>query len=152
TASLSGTLNGCTGTNNTNTISYSTLGSSYLVNVALSSNTAGTATAIARGFSNINSLAGSMDTANTLTGPNSTNEWIITGNNAGDVYTGPIRPFAFTGMPHLVGGTGVDSFMFSSTSGQVLSINGGGAPTHQGDWLNYSPLSSTSTVTVNLAT
>jgi hypothetical protein len=152
TASLSGTLNGGTGTNNSNTISYSTLGSSYLVNVALSSNAAGKATAIAGGFSNINSLTGSADPANTLTGPNSTNEWIITGDNAGDVNTGPIRPFGFTSMAHLVGGTGVDTFRFHSSSSLVVGINGGGAPSGQGDWLKYSEFPSSSTVTVNLAT
>jgi hypothetical protein len=152
TASLSGTLNGGGGTNNNNTLSYATLGSSYRVNVTLSSNTAGTATSIGGGFSNINYLVGSIDTANTLQGPNSTNDWIITGNNAGDINTGPIRPFVFTAMPNLVGGTGVDTFRMHSTSSAVLSINGGGAPAGQGDWLKYSELPSTSTVTVNLAT
>ncbi len=152
TASLSGTINGGGGTNNNNTLSYATLGSSYRVNVKLSSNMAGSATAIGRGFRNINTLVGSTDAANTLQGPNSTNEWIITGNNAGDINTGPIRPFVFTGMAHLVGGTGVDNFRFHSTSSKVLSINGGGAPAGQGDWLKYSEFPSTSTVTVNLAT
>jgi Ca2+-binding RTX toxin-like protein len=151
TASLSGAINGG-GTNNNNTISYATLGSSYLVTATLTSNTTGSATSIGGGFSNINYLIGSADTANTLTGPNSTNAWIITGNNTGDVYTGPVRPFAFTGIGHLVGGTGVDTFRFDSTSDKVLSINGGGAPSGQGDWLKYSLFPSSSTVTVNLAT
>jgi hypothetical protein len=150
TASVSGTINGGGGTNN-NTLSYATLGSSYRVNVTLSSNTAGSATAIGRGFRNINTLIGSTDTGNTLQGPNITNTWIITGNNAGYVNTGPIRPFGFTGIGHLVGGSGVDNFRFDNTSDKVLSINGGGAPSGQGDWLKYSLFPSTSTVTVNLA-
>jgi len=128
------------------------LGSSYLVSVTLSGNTTGSATHIGGGFSNINTLIGSTDTANTLTGPNSTNGWIITGNNAGAVNTGPIRPFVFSGVGNLVGGTGVDSFRFHTTSSKVLSINGGGAPSGQGDWLKYSEFPGTSTVTVNLAT
>jgi hypothetical protein len=152
TASLSGTINGGGGTNTNAALSYATLGSSYLVKVTLSSNTAGSATHIGGGFSNINSLAGSTDTANTLQGPNSTNEWIITGNNAGAVNTGPIQPFVFTAMPNLVGGTGVDTFRMHSTSSEVRSLNGGGAPAGQGDWLKYSEFPSTSTVTVNLAT
>lgn len=126
TANLSGTINGGTGTNNNSTISYATLGSSYLVGVTLSSNTAGSATAIGGGFSNINTVVGSSDTGNTLTGPNSTNDWTITGTNAGNVNTGPTRVFVFTAMPHLVGGTGLDNFRFDSTSDTVLSINGGG--------------------------
>ncbi len=152
TASLSGTLNGGGGTNNTNTLSYATLGSSYLVNVTLSSNTAGAATAVGGGFGNINYLLGSTDASNTLTGPNGTNYWVITGNNAGYLNTGPTRVFSFTGTPQLVGGTGVDDFRFNSTSGNVVGINGGGAPLGQGDWLNYSLFPSSSTVTVNLAT
>jgi hypothetical protein len=151
TASLSGTLNGGGGTNNNNTLSYATLGSSYLVSVTLTSNTAGSATHIGGGFSNINTLVGSTDTANTLKGPNSTNQWTITGNNAGNVNTGPTRPFVFTNMAHLVGGTGVDTFRMDSSSDKVLGINGGGAPAGQGDWLKYSLFPSSSTVTVNLA-
>jgi hypothetical protein len=144
TASLSGTLNGGAGANK---ISYATLGSSYLVTVTLTSNTTGSATAFSGGFSNIGSAAGSTDTSNTLTGPNLVNLWSISGNNAGKVNT-----FSYTGMPHLVGGTNVDTFTFSSTSGKELSIKGGGAPAHQGDWLNYAAFPSASTVTVNLAT
>jgi hypothetical protein len=152
TASLSGAINGGGGTNNNNTISYATLGSSYLVTMTLTSNTAGSATHIGGGFSNINTVVGSTDTANTLTGPNSTNQWTITGNNAGNVNTGPTRPFVFTSMANLVGGTGVDTFRFDNANDKVLSINGGGAPSGQGDWLKYSLFPSTGTVAVNLAT
>jgi hypothetical protein len=152
TASLSGTIDGGGGTNNNNGISYATLGSSYLVSVALTSNTAGSATHIGGGFSNINSVTGSTDTGNTLTGPNGTNQWTITGTNAGNVNTGPLKPFLFTGMGHLVGGSGVDTFRFDASSDTVLGINGGGAPAGQGDWLKYSLFPSSSTVTVNLAT
>jgi hypothetical protein len=152
TASLSGTLNGGGGTNNNNTISYATLGSSYLVSVTLTSNTSGTATHIGGGFSNINDVVGSSDIGNTLQGPNSTNQWTITGTNAGNLYTGSTRYFYFTCMGHLVGGTGVDTFRFDSASDKVVGINGGGAPAGQGDWLKYSSFPSSSTVTVNLAT
>jgi hypothetical protein len=152
TASLSGSLNGGGGTNNNNTIGYATLGSSYLVTMTLTSNTSGSATHIGGGFSNINTVVGSTDIANTLTGPNGTNQWTITSNNAGNVNTGPTRPFVFTGMANLVGGTGVDTFRFDNTSDTVLSINGGGAPSGQGDWLKYSLFPSSGTVTVNLAT
>jgi hypothetical protein len=152
TASLSGTINGGGGTNNNNTLSYATLGSSYLVSVKLTSNTAGSATHVGGGFSNINYVIGSTDTGNTLQGPNSTNQWTMTGNDAGNVNTGPTGVFYFTSMGHLVGGTGVDTFRFDSASDKVVGINGGGAPAGQGDWLKYALFPSSSTVTVNLAT
>jgi hypothetical protein len=137
-------INGGAGSG-TNKLDYSALGSSFESNVVLTSNTAGSSTLA--GFSNINSVAGSTNTFNMLVGPNSTNSWSISGNSAGNV-----NGFAFTGMAQLVGGTGVDTFKFSSTSGKVLSIDGGGAPVGQGDWLNYAAFPSASTVTVNLAT
>jgi hypothetical protein len=55
----------------------------------------------------------------------------------------------FSNFQHLEGGTGVDTFKFG-TAGSVQSIDGGGAPAGQGDWLDYSAF--TSPVTVNLAT
>jgi hypothetical protein len=84
---------------------------------------------------------------NTLVGPNQATTWSITGANSGK-----LGSISFSNVQNLVGGTGVDDFKFSSTSAKVLSINGGGAPTGQGDWLDYSSLPSSSTVTVNLAT
>jgi hypothetical protein len=82
--------------------------------------------------------------SNTLTGPNLTNAWAITGANKGTV-----DGMAFTGFQNLVGGTGVDTFKFGA-GGSASSVNGGGAPAGQGDWLDYS--SFTTPVTVNLAT
>src|SRR5262249_47729412 len=123
----------------------------FLVNVTLASNTSGAAPLLAHPFVNINSVAGSTDTANTLTAPNTTNTWTISGANAGNVNTGPATVFSFTGMPHLAGGTGVDTFKFGSTSGTVLSLKGGGAPLGKGDWLNYAAFGSAATVNVNLA-
>jgi hypothetical protein len=83
---------------------------------------------------------------NKLFGANVTNAWTISGTNSGK-----LDSVTFSNVQDLVGGTGVDTFTFS-TSGKVASINGGGAPAGQGDWLNYASLPSTSTVTVNLAT
>jgi hypothetical protein len=84
---------------------------------------------------------------NTLVGANVTNAWTISGNNRGK-----LDSVTFSNVQDLVGGTGVDTFKFTSTSGKVASINGGGAPANRGDWLNYASLPSSSTVTVNLAT
>ena len=98
------------------------------------------------GFSKIQTLVGSSAATDTLIGPNTTNAWQITGKNAGKVGT-----LGFTGIEDLVGGTGVDTFAFTST-GSVASINGGGAPTGQGDWLDYSSFAAKNPIAVNLAT
>ncbi len=142
TASVA-TINGGSGSSS-KTLSYSSLPATFAVTVNLATNSA---PLITSGFSNINAVTGSNDTANTLIGPNSTNQWTITGVNAGKV-----NSFSFSHVPNLVGGTGVDDFKFTGIAATVLSINGGGAPTNQGDWLDYSSLSTSSTVTVNLAT
>jgi hypothetical protein len=82
--------------------------------------------------------------SNTLVGPNTNSTWNINGPNNGNLAT-----LFFTGIQSLMGGTGVDVFTFGS-AGSVLSINGGGAPAGQGDWLDYSAL--TTPVAVNLET
>jgi hypothetical protein len=84
---------------------------------------------------------------NTLHGANVSNSWTISGADSGK-----LDSVGFSNFSRLVGGTGVDVFNFSGTGAKVLSINGGGAPAHMGDWLNYSAFPGGSTVTVNLAT
>jgi hypothetical protein len=92
----------------------------------------------------LSSLAGSPNSGDTLTAGNTYNLWSITGPNAGKVNT-----FAYTGIENLVGGSNVDVFKFSA-AGTEVSINGGGAPAGQGDWLDYSGFASA--VAVNLVT
>jgi hypothetical protein len=82
--------------------------------------------------------------SNTLTGPNTTNTWNISGADAGSLNA----RVNFTGIGNLVGGTGVDTFQFTAVASQVASINGGGAPAGQGNWLDYSAYPAA--VTVNL--
>ncbi len=96
------------------------------------------------GISNIEKLVGSTATSNTLTGADVSNVWSITAANAGTV-----DAFDYKGIEYLVGGKGLDVFKFN-TAGTEVGINGGGAPANQGDWLDYSSLSTA--VTVNLAT
>jgi hypothetical protein len=91
------------------------------------------------------SLDGSAG-SNTLAGPNTTNTWMVKAPSAGT-----LNGIPFTSFQDLVGGTGVDTFKFTP-SGAVSSVNGGGAPAGQGDWLNYAAFPSTRPVTVNLAT
>jgi hypothetical protein len=136
-AGVSGTINGGGGT--TNTLDYSGNGGG-----AVSVNLATGAATATRGISGVNVLVGSTAGGNTLTGPNATNAWSITAANAGKVNAVSYSKFA-----KLVGGTGVDVFKFSNL-GTEASVAGGGAPAHQGDWLDYS--GDTIAVTVNLAT
>ena len=82
---------------------------------------------------------------NTLIGPNASNGWNVSGVNSG-VLDGKVL---FTAMRNLVGGNGVDAFVVAA-AGKVSSIDGGGAPANQGDWLDYSSLATP--VAVNLAT
>jgi hypothetical protein len=83
--------------------------------------------------------------SDTLVGPNTSNFWELTGIGAGNINGG----LFFTGVENLVGGTSLDTFWFGG-SARVSTINGGGAPAGQGDWLDYAayPMA----VSVNLAT
>jgi hypothetical protein len=78
-----------------------------------------------------------------LTGANTTNLWQIKGANAGSV-----NGVDYAGIQNLRGGTGLDIFQFNSKAGTEQSIDGHGAPSGQGDWLDYSFF--TTPVTVNL--
>jgi hypothetical protein len=134
--SLTGSVVGGGGTD---TLDYSANGGAAIA-VDLQTKTA---PAIGGTFSGIAALTGSTASTNTLTGANSSNAWSITGANAGKV-----NSFTFSNIENLVGGAGIDVFTFSST-GTVAAIDGGGAPAHQGDWLDYS--SFTTAVTVDLS-
>jgi hypothetical protein len=81
----------------------------------------------------------------TLVGANNYQYWDITGMNAGSI-AGIV---SFANVENLVGGTSVDTFWLEPGA-QVASINGGGAPAGQGDWLDYANYPGA--VTVNLAT
>jgi hypothetical protein len=135
--SIAGTINGGGGT--ANKLDYSALAGPITVNLQT-----GAAT-FTGGFTNIQSLAGSKSTADTLVGSNADTSWTISSANAGKAGT-----FSFTGIENLVGGSGVDVFKFTAAGSISGSINGGGAPAHKGNWLDYSGL--TAAVTVNLQT
>jgi ELWxxDGT repeat protein len=146
-AQVGGSVSG--GSSGTDKLDYSANGGGA---VAVNLQT-GTATSIGGTFSHITSVAGSSATTDTLTGVNNTavfNVWTISGTNAGKVvYNSPGQTCSFTGIEDLVGGSGVDQFKFLA-AGTVLSVDGGGAPAGQGDWLDYGAF--TTPVTVNLAT
>jgi hypothetical protein len=106
----------------------------------------GKASRIGGTFSGISAMLGSTTAANTLRAADTFNDWSVTKPDQGLV-TG-LTPFAFQRVQHLVGGKGVDVFSFFPGAA-VSSIDGGGAPAGEGDWLDYSAITS---VAVNLAT
>jgi hypothetical protein len=101
------------------------------------------------GFSGIGVFLGSASGADTLIGPDLDTSWALSGTNAGSGTTSVGR-FSFSGFENLVGGSGVDVFKFAGAGRVTGSIDGGSAPLHKGDWLDYSGL--TTAVTVNLQT
>jgi hypothetical protein len=82
-------------------------------------------------------------TTDTLVGANIPNTWNITGNNSGNV-----NGIAFTGIANLLGGSGADTFKFTSTGSLSGKVDGGSGGM---DTLDYSADGGTA-VTVNLAT
>jgi uncharacterized repeat protein (TIGR01451 family) len=103
----------------------------------------------AGGFSGITEVEGSTAANNTLIGPDANTTWTISAANGGSGIAGSYA-FSYSGFQNLVGGAGVDVFTFTATGKQSGSINGGGAPLHQSNWLDYSALATP--VAVNLQT
>ncbi len=59
---------------------------------------------------------------NTLTGPNTTNTWNITGANSGNLNATTV----FTNIENLTGGSGADTFTFGANGSLLGNIDGGG--------------------------
>jgi hypothetical protein len=83
--------------------------------------------------------------ANKLETDNADHTITITGHNAGNYAN-----VSFVNIGSLAGGTGVDVFKLNPPGQLDGTIDGGGAPAGQGNWLDYS--ARTTAVTVNLAT
>jgi VCBS repeat-containing protein len=127
--SLAGIVDGGGGMNK---LDYSSFGSGVTVNIQ-------TATATATGgFAHIQSLVGSA-AADILIGPNTTTTWQIKSANAGKVGS-----LSFSAVENLVGGSGTDTFQFSTGVGVSGTIDGG-AGTNTLDYSAY-----TTGVTVDL--
>jgi hypothetical protein len=99
----------------------------------------------AGGFSSVNALVGSTAATDKLIGADANTTWVIAGVNAGRA-----NSFAFAGIENLLGGSDLDVFKFTAAGSIAGSIDGGGAPLYQGNWLDYSGLSVP--LTVNLTT
>jgi hypothetical protein len=83
--------------------------------------------------------------ANKLETDNADHTITIAGHNAGNYAN-----VSFVNIGSLAGGTGVDVFKLNPLGQLDGTIDGGGAPGGQGNWLDYS--ARTTAVTVNLAT
>jgi hypothetical protein len=103
----------------------------------------------AGGFSGITNFQGSTAPANTLIGPDADTTWTISKANSGAWITGG-RNFEFGRFSNLVGGAGLDVFAFTAGGSLSGKLDGGTAPLHEGNWLNYAAL--ITPVTVNLQT
>jgi hypothetical protein len=101
------------------------------------------------GFLGIESFVGSTSAADSLTGPNADVNWVISGPGAGTAHS-QSGGFSFARFENLRGGTGMDVFRFTSTGSLAGSLDGGAAPLHRGNWLDYSGL--TTAVGVNIQT
>ncbi|MDE2090898.1 MAG: S-layer family protein [Gammaproteobacteria bacterium] len=124
-----GSLGGINGGSGNNALDYS--GIVGPVTVTLTSATAGTASDISGAFSNIGNLTGSSSTADVLVGPNTADNWLIAGANAGNV-----NGFQFSSIENLTGGSSTDNFAFANGAGISGSINGGGGANTL-DWSAY---------------
>ena len=76
----------------------------------------------AAGFSGITVLVGNPSAADSLTGPNTTNNWTKSSADAANVNS----TFTFSGIGTLVGSTGTDNFDLTTASSAEVSIAGGG--------------------------
>jgi hypothetical protein len=139
--SIAGTIDGGGGTNQLN---YSPEAGPITVN--LQTRTAPQILGGAAGsYSNIESFAGSASTADTLIGPDADTNWVISSPGGGTAGS-----FTFAGFENLVGGSGVDVFQFTGVGSLKGKLDGGAAPLHEGNWLDYSGL--IGAITVNLKT
>jgi hypothetical protein len=127
TAAIRGTIDGGAGLNS---IDYDGFGHGYStpVTVNLGAIPIPTATGTA-GISNIGVVYGGSSAADTLTGANVDNTWVVYAANSENV-----NDFVFANFENLVGGTGTDTFWFQSGGSYTVSVDGGaGTDTLIGD-------------------
>ena len=112
-ATLSGRLNGGTGSNTVNLSAYTTPTSFNLATMRF--------TGVAGPFSSIQSFIGGSHGLNKVLGSTSTNVFNITGANAGN-----LAGISFSRFRNLAGGTGNNTYVFSNGASLTGGIYGGG--------------------------
>ena len=111
---VSGSIDGGGGVDSLN---YSGLTNGIIVDL-----TSNSATAIGAGFTNISDFVGSSDNTDLLLGPNTANQWQITGANTGSINQ---HQFYYS-FENLQGGVANDSFAFIPGGFESGNIGGGG--------------------------
>jgi hypothetical protein len=101
------------------------------------------------GFRGITEVDGSTSANDTLIGPDANTTWTVSAANGGSGVAGSFA-FLFSGFQNLVGGAGMNVFQFTAGGSLAGSLNGGAAPLHEGNWLDYFALATP--VAVNLQT
>ena len=101
-ATLAGTIDGGAGTDS---VSYSAYTTSLSISMAK--------------HLNLESITGGS-ASDTLTGPDATNTWNVTGTNSGT-----LNGMTFSSFENLTGGTGADTFTFSNAATLAGTIDGG---------------------------
>lgn len=131
-----------TGGTGTNTLDYSARTAGIQADLQLN-----TATAVGGGFTQISKIVGANHGDDLLIGNNANNSWKINNNsgNAGVVTWGSAN-VTFSGIGNLRGGTGADSFAFSSGGFLTGSVSGAAG----NNTLDYSAISGP--ITLNLQT
>ncbi len=92
------------------------------INVALSTISSGTASLITNNFTGINTLVGSGNAGDVLTGFGGAHTWNITGANAGNIDAS----FHFSAIANLMGGSGNDTFALAAGGSISGNVDGGG--------------------------
>jgi len=123
---LSSNVNGGGGVN---TFNYANYTAPVTVNLATS-----TTSAVSGTISSITHFVANNTNAinNTIISPNTINNWLITGNNTGNMN----NTYYFDGLGNLVGGTAADVFTFLNNVSVTGTVNGGGG-TNTLDYSNY---------------
>lgn len=117
TGFVQGTITGGAGAN---TLDYSSRSNGIVVTLQ-----ANASTAIGTGFNQIGLIIGSSSGSDLLTAINDTNNWNITGANAGTVNS-VLTSISFQGIENLVGGTVSDRFKFGQGAFVSGTLSGGG--------------------------
>jgi parallel beta-helix repeat protein len=118
---FSGSIDGGAGQNSLDYTAYTSARTFTLTAAGSAAGYNGTEASVAGGFKNITALVGPNGLANSLTGPNASNTWSVTGAGSGT-----LRGLRFAAIQNLTGGTTTDHFSFGPLGSLYGSLAGGG--------------------------
>lgn len=123
-AGVAGSINGGGGTGDSVTFAAYGAGRTVAVNFALNQVTANLPAANVFGFSNIETVTGTSNTGDSVTGHNASNAWNISGTNSG-TWVSSGATYTFSQIETVTGGANTDNFVFGAAGVLAGSINGG---------------------------